>query len=137
MTSHTTHQVLGAVQLVCGRSAAGDEGLEHAAHHHRLHVLGHRLVVPRGEVVPEASLVWKQQGGGRDHGSHSGWFSQQGWRTLLTADQLEFKTVSPYNREGKGGQVGQRKGFIKHMGEKQTEKFWVGHKEYMQVIKVC
>lgn len=69
---HTTHQVLGAVQLVCGRGAAGDEALEHAAHHHRLHVLGHGLVVARGEVVPEARLVWKQQGSGREHGSHRG-----------------------------------------------------------------
>ena len=60
--SHASHQVLGAVQLVCGGGTAGDEGLEHAAHHHRLHVLGNRLVVPRGEVVPEAGLVWITQG---------------------------------------------------------------------------
>lgn len=45
-----------------GGGAAGDEGLEHASHHHRLHILCHRLVVTRGEVVPEARLVWKQQG---------------------------------------------------------------------------
>ncbi len=57
MISHTTHQVLWAVQLVRGGGAAGDEGLEHASHHHRLHILGHGLVVPRGEVVPEARLV--------------------------------------------------------------------------------
>lgn len=100
--SHPTHQVLGAVQLMCGRGAAGDEGFEHAAHHHRLHILGHRLVVPCGEVIPKARLVWKQQGGGRDHGSHRGWFSQRGRRLLMT-DQLEYKTMSPYNREG-GGQ---------------------------------
>lgn len=67
MFSHTTHQVLRAVQLVCGGGAAGDEGLEHTSHHHRLHILRDRLVVPCGEVVPEARLVWKQQGGGRDH----------------------------------------------------------------------
>lgn len=113
MISHPTHQVLGAVQLVCGRGAAGDEGLEHAAHHHRLHILGHGLVVPRGEVVPEARLVWKQQGGGRDHGSHRGRVQSAGGRTLLTADQLEYKTLSPYNREGRGGKG---KGSIKHMG---------------------
>lgn len=58
-----THQVLGAVQLVRGGGAARDERLEHAAHHHRLHVLGHRLVVASGEVVAEARLVW---GGGVD-----------------------------------------------------------------------
>ena len=77
--SHAAHQVLRAVQLVRGRGAAGDERLEHAAHHHRLHVLGHGLVVPRGEVVPEARLVWR---GGRqeerEHGSHSGRFGQRG-----------------------------------------------------------
>lgn len=72
VTALAAHQVLGAVQLVCGGGAAGDEGLEHAAHHDRLHVLGHGLVVPRGEVVPEAGLVWNEEGrGGRDHGSHS------------------------------------------------------------------
>lgn len=53
-----THQVLRTVQLVRGGGTAGDEGLEHAAHHHRLHVLCHGLVVPRGEVVPKARLVW-------------------------------------------------------------------------------
>lgn len=60
--SLSTHQVLRAVQLVCGGGAACDERLEHAAHHHRLHVLRHRLVVPRGEVIAEARFVWKQQG---------------------------------------------------------------------------
>lgn len=59
MTRHAAHQVLGTVQLVSGGRAAGDERLEHAAHHHRLHVLRQRLVVPRGEVVPKARLVWK------------------------------------------------------------------------------
>lgn len=83
MISHPTHQVLGAVQLVCGRGAAGDEGLEHAAHHHRLHILGHGLVVPRGEVVPEARLVWKQQGGGRDHGSHRGRVQSAGGENII------------------------------------------------------
>ena len=86
---NTTHQVLWAVQLVCGRGAAGDEGLEHAAHHHRLHVLGHGLVVPRGEVVPEACLVWKQQGGGRRPRITQGWLSQGGGENSMTADQLE------------------------------------------------
>ena len=71
-TSQTTHQVLWAVELMCGRGTACDEGLEHAAHNHRLHVLCYRFVVPCGEVVPETRLVWKQQGGGRDHGSHRG-----------------------------------------------------------------
>lgn len=55
-----THQVLGAVQLVRGGGAPRDERLEHAAHHHRLHVLGHRLVVACGEVVAEACLVWSE-----------------------------------------------------------------------------
>lgn len=68
MISAPTHQVLWAVQLMCGRGTAGDEGLEHAAHHHCFHVLCQRLVVPSGEVVPEARLVWKQQEGRRDHG---------------------------------------------------------------------
>lgn len=62
MTPLHTHQVFGAVQLVRGRGAASDERLEHAAHHHRLHVLSQRLVVPRGEIVAKARLVWKQQG---------------------------------------------------------------------------
>lgn len=55
-----THQVLRTVQLVRGGGAARDERLEHAAHHHRLHVLGHRLVVACGEVVAEARLVWAE-----------------------------------------------------------------------------
>lgn len=63
MVSRLTHQVLGAVQLVCSRGAAGDKGLKHAAHHHCLHVLRQRLVVPCGEVVTKARLVWKQQEG--------------------------------------------------------------------------
>lgn len=56
--SAPTHQVLRTVQLVRGGGTAGDEGLEHASHHHRLHSLCHGLVVPRGEVVPKARLVW-------------------------------------------------------------------------------
>lgn len=66
--SRTTHQVFRTVQLMCGGGTAGDEGLEHASHHHRLHILRYRLVVPRGEVVPKARLVWKQQWSGGDHG---------------------------------------------------------------------
>lgn len=58
-----THQVLRAVQLVRGGRTAGNQGLEHAAYHHSLHILGHRLVVPCGEVIPKACLVWKQQAG--------------------------------------------------------------------------
>lgn len=65
-----THQVLRAVQLVSGGGAARDERLEHAAHHHRLHVLGHRLVVACGEVVAEARLVWAERLGGAKRG---GW----------------------------------------------------------------
>lgn len=53
---------------MCGGGTAGDEGLEHASHHHRLHILRYRLVVPRGEVVPKARLVWKRQRSGGDHG---------------------------------------------------------------------
>ena len=58
-----TDQVLGAVQLVGGGGTACDQGLEHAAHHHRLHALGQRLAIPRREVVPEARLVWAEAGG--------------------------------------------------------------------------
>lgn len=75
--SRATHQVFGTVQLMCGGGTAGDEGLEHAPHHHRLHVLRDRLVVPRGEVVPKAGLVWKrQQSGGRPRITRGGgcWF---------------------------------------------------------------
>lgn len=60
------------MQLVCGGGAAGDEGLEHASHHHRLHVLRHRLVVPRGEVVPEARFVWKSTGEAGETTDHTG-----------------------------------------------------------------
>lgn len=91
------------MQLVRGRGAAGDERLEHAAHHHRLHVLGHGLVVPRGEVVPEARLVWRKAAG-RESADHTvgGLVSEE--RTLLTADQVEFKTSD--NREGRGKAYG-------------------------------
>lgn len=111
-----------------GGGAAGDEGLEHARHHHRLHVLCHRLVVPGGEVVPEARLVWKRQrrvGESTDHTGRiggGGGVSQRGERTLLTADQLEYKPLSPYNREGRGERGGQRKRVHKAYEEKQTEK---------------
>lgn len=54
-----------------GGGAARDERLEHAPHHHRLHVLGQGLVVARREVVAEARLVWKQQGG-RGDPDHTG-----------------------------------------------------------------
>ena len=52
-----SHQVLWTVELVGSGGAAGYQGLKHAAHHHRLHVLSQRLALPRGEVVSEARLV--------------------------------------------------------------------------------
>lgn len=116
-----THQVLGAVQLVRGGGAARDERLEHAAHHHCLHVLRHRLVVPRGEVIAEACLVWKQQGdGGGETTDHTGgkevWFSGE---HLSTAKR---KNTEPKKKKTTGRGVGKgrgklKKGSIKHMWE--------------------
>lgn len=115
--SCATHQVFWTVQLMCGGGTAGDEGLEHASHHHRLHILRYRLVVPRGEVVPKARLVWKRQ---RSGGGETTDNTEEGWGgTLLTADQLEYKPLSLYNREGGGGKG---KGSIKHMRRSKLKR---------------
>lgn len=60
---------------MCGGGTAGDEGLEHASHHHSLHILRYRLVVSRGEVIPKARLVWKRQrsGGETTDNTEEGW----------------------------------------------------------------
>lgn len=62
-----SHQILWAVQLVGGGSTACYQGLEHAAHDHRLHALCYRLAVPCSKVVSKAGLVWEQ----RDRTYHS------------------------------------------------------------------
>lgn len=91
------------MQLVRGRGAAGDEGLEHAAHNHRLHVLGHRLVVPRGEVVPEARLVWKQEGGTTNH---TGGGSGRRGEDITELSDLSGKNTEPVQQVGEGGGKG-------------------------------
>lgn len=76
------------------------------------------LLSPVVKLFPKPAL----SGSNREAGEttdHTGGGLVSGGRTLLTADQLEYKTLSPYNREGSGGKG---KGSIKHMGEKQTEK---------------
>lgn len=60
-----------------------------------------------------------------------------GGRTLLTADQLEIKTLSPYNR---GGVRAKEKGVHKANGGRSKLKRILGRggvKEYMQGTKAC
>ena len=89
------------------------------------------LLSPVVKLFPKPALSGSQQGRReRPRITQGGWFKSAdggvrvrgvGGRTLLTADQLEIKTLSPYNREG-GGVRAKEKGSIKQMGEKQTEK---------------
>lgn len=53
-----SHQILRAVQFVCGWSAACDEGLEHGTDDNAFHILGCGFVVHCGEVISKTSLVW-------------------------------------------------------------------------------
>lgn len=89
------------------------------------------LLSPVVKLFPKPALSGSNREAGETTDHTGGGYSQRGGRTLLTADQLEYKTLSPYNREGRGGKG---KGSIKHMGgEANWKGFWVGDKEYMQV----
>lgn len=55
------YQVFWAVQLMCSRSTASDQRLEHGAHNNTFHVLCCRLVVHCGKVIPKSSLVCEIQ----------------------------------------------------------------------------
>lgn len=52
-----SHQVLRTVQLMCGRSTARDEGLEHGTDDNAFHILGCGFVVHCGEIISKPSLV--------------------------------------------------------------------------------
>lgn len=76
------------------------------------------LLSPVVKLFPKPAL----SGSNREAGEttdHTGGGLVSGGRTLLTADQLEFKTLSPYNREGSGGKG---KGSIKHMGRSKLKR---------------
>lgn len=52
-----SHQILRAVQLMRGRSAARDQGFKHGTDDDAFHVLGCGFVVHCGEVISKTSLV--------------------------------------------------------------------------------
>lgn len=121
---------------MCGGGAARYKRLEHAPHHHRLHVLGQGLVVARCEVVTEARLVWKQQGGRRDP-DHTGSGLAIGMGKWWRGGSLNIKQLA--HTTGEIGR-GKGKGFVKRMGGEPTQKgsgIQVGNTEYMQGTKAC